>query len=249
VFYCRLDVTGGWHGGLQRHAKYQANSHQHQSERSGEREQKTVDECDMMHMIERGESAKQGNPFLRKEGRKQRSNTKRKHSMSQKNVKSCFIFLAHRTTHPTMMLPIKQLIKILLLLSISAIVGSAGVAAFIGGKSTIGWQHSTQNHKQHIIILPSLSCPSNTKRAHLTMQASLPMDDPRVEPRAMYKIDISLPLGLTLEEMDSDPSCGVVVVGISPEGNAGEATLCHVRNQNSIIITNNRIIATSALLS
>jgi len=38
-------------------------------ERSGEREQKTVDECDMMHMIERGESAKQGNPFLRKEGR------------------------------------------------------------------------------------------------------------------------------------------------------------------------------------
>ena len=68
------------------------------------------------------------------------------------------------------------------------------------------------------------------------MQASLPMDDPRVEPRVMHKIDISLPLGLTLEEMDSDPSCGVVIVGISPEGNAGEATLCHDRNQNSIII-------------
>eukprot|EP00984_Skeletonema_dohrnii_P003168 scaffold1054_cov103-Skeletonema_dohrnii-CCMP3373.AAC.3 len=117
------------------------------------------------------------------------------------------------------MLPIKQLIKILLLWPSSANVGSAGVAAFIGGKSSIGWQHSTQNHKRHIILLPS-SCPSITKRAHLTMQASLPMDDPRVEPRVMHKIDISLPLGLTLEEMDSDPSCGVVVVGISPAGNA-----------------------------
>mmetsp|Transcript_6186 Transcript_6186/g.9484 ORF Transcript_6186/g.9484 Transcript_6186/m.9484 type:complete len:285 (-) Transcript_6186:163-1017(-) len=119
------------------------------------------------------------------------------------------------------MFPIKQLIKIVLLCCTSAIVGSAGVAAFTGGKSFIGWQHSTQNHKRHI-ILPS-SCPSNTKRAHLTMQASLPMDDPRVEPRVMHKIDISLPLGLTLEEMDSDPSCGVVVVGISPAGNAAKS--------------------------
>ena len=49
------------------------------------------------------------------------------------------------------------------------------------------------------------------------------MDDPRVEPRIVYKFDISLPLGLTLEEIDSDPSYGVVIVGISPEGNAGEA--------------------------
>jgi hypothetical protein len=38
----------------------------------------------------------------------------------------------------------------------------------------------------------------------------------------MYKVDVSLPLGLTLEDMDSDPSYGVVIVGISPEGNAGE---------------------------
>ena len=69
MIYCRLGqelgLTGGWHGVLQS-TKLSAPD---QSERSGEREQKTVDECDMMHMIERGESAKQGNPFLRKEGR------------------------------------------------------------------------------------------------------------------------------------------------------------------------------------
>jgi len=98
-----------------------------------------------------------------------------------------------------------------------AIVGTAVAASFVGDKSTtIGWRHSIQNQS---------SCSSNKKCVHMTKQASLPVDDPRVEPRVMYKIDISLPLGLTLEEMDSDPSCGVVIVGISPGGNAGEATL------------------------
>ena len=117
------------------------------------------------------------------------------------------------------------IIKSLLLLCSSAIVGTAGAAAtFVGGKSTIGWQHSTQNQKHHTISSP---CSSNTKSAHLTTQSSLPMDDPRAEPRDVYKIDISLPLGLILEDMDSDPSCGVHIVGISPEGNAGETTSHH----------------------
>lgn len=102
----------------------------------------------------------------------------------------------------------------LLLWSFAIIVGTAGVAAFVGDKSNLG---------RRIVSIPS--CSSNTKCAHLTKQASLPMDDPRVELRVMHKMDISLPLGLTLEEMDSDPSCGVVIVGISPGGNAGEARL------------------------
>lgn len=90
----------------------------------------------------------------------------------------------------------------------SIIVGTAGAAAFVGDKPTLGWRQQ-----------------NNIKCAHLTTQASLPVDDPRVEPRVMYKMDIRLPLGLTLEEIDTDPSCGVVIVGITPEGNAGEAKL------------------------
>ena len=124
-----------------------------------------------------------------------------------------------------------QLIK--RLLCSSAIVGAAGAAAsFVGGESTIGLQqqhhhhHSTQNQKHHNIRISS-PCSSKMKRAHLTTQSSLPMDDPRVESRVMYKIDISLPLGLILEDMDSDPSCGVHIVGISPGGNAGETTSHH----------------------
>jgi hypothetical protein len=122
----------------------------------------------------------------------------------------------------------------LLLLCSSAIVvvGTAGGAAatFVGGKSTISWQHSTQIQKQLDIISPS--CSSDTKRVHMTAQSSLSMDDPRVEPRVMYKIDISLPLGLILEDMDSDHSYGVHIVGISPEGNAGESTSHHHSNSS-----------------
>ena len=134
-------------------------------------------------------------------------------------------------------LPTMQLIiKSLLLLCSSAIVVVVGTAdaaaAFVGGKSTISRQHSTQI-QQHKIIS---SCSFNTKRVHMTTQSSLSMDDPRVEPRVMYKIDISLHLGLILEDMDSDHSYGVHIVGITPEGNAGESTSHHsnsIWNQKS----------------
>lgn len=94
------------------------------------------------------------------------------------------------------------------------------------GGEYISWQHSTQIQKQLNIISPT--CSSNMKRrVHMTAQSSLSMDDPRVEPRVMYKIDVSLPLGLILEDMDSDHSYGVHIVGITPEGNAGESTSHH----------------------
>lgn len=56
------------------------------------------------------------------------------------------------------------------------------------------------------------------------------MDDPRVEPRVTYKIEsLPLPLGITLEDMDTlDSSYGVAVVGISQGGNAGEKTTCNI---------------------
>jgi hypothetical protein len=59
--------------------------------------------------------------------------------------------------------------------------------------------------------------------------SSLPMDDPRVEPRVTYKIEsLPLPLGITLEDMDMlDSSYGVAVVGMSQGGNAGEKT-CNI---------------------
>lgn len=59
--------------------------------------------------------------------------------------------------------------------------------------------------------------------------SSLPIDDPRVEPRVTYKIEsLPLPLGITLEDMDMlDSSYGVAVVGISQGGNAGEKT-CNI---------------------
>ena len=117
-----------------------------------------------------------------------------------------------------MQLIIKSLLR--LLCSSAIFVGTADAATFVGGKY-ISWQHSTQIHQLSII---SPSCSFNMKRVHMTTQSSLSMDDPRVEPRVMYKIDISLPLGLILEDMDSDHSHGVHIVGISPEGNAGEST-------------------------
>jgi ferredoxin len=48
-------------------------------------------------------------------------------------------------------------------------------------------------------------------------------DDPRTEPRRIYTISVPLPLGLTLEEMGA--SGGVVIVGISPEGNTARLNL------------------------
>ena len=68
--------------------------------------------------------------------------------------------------------------------------------------------------------------------------SSLPMDDPRVEPRVTYKIEsLPLPLGITLEDMDMlDSSYGVAVVGMSQGGNAGEKT-CNISHINIIIIT------------
>jgi len=115
------------------------------------------------------------------------------------------------------LLPIKLLRRSRLLWH-SAIVITAA-AAFTGYQTSIGL------HKNH--IRPTSSCTNILQAdritgAYLTTQTSLPIDDPRVEPRIMYKVDVSLPLGLTLEDMDSDPSYGVVIVGISPEGNAGE---------------------------
>ena len=117
------------------------------------------------------------------------------------------------------------IIKSLLLLCSSAIVvvGTADAAATFVGGNNINWQHSNIQKQLNILISPS--CSSDTKRVHMTTQSSLSMDDPRVEPRVMYKIDISLPLGLILEDMDSDHSYGVHIVGISPEGNAGESNI------------------------
>ena len=68
--------------------------------------------------------------------------------------------------------------------------------------------------------------------------SSLPMDDPRVEPRVTNKIEsLPLPLGITLEDMDMlDSSYGVAVVGISQGGNAGEKT-CNISHINIIIST------------
>eukprot|EP00804_Cyclotella_cryptica_P028635 CCRYP_008157-RA/>CCRYP_008157-RA protein AED:0.36 eAED:0.36 QI:62/1/1/1/0/0/2/349/235 len=75
--------------------------------------------------------------------------------------------------------------------------------------------------------------PSTRKRSYRKLQLSttryasassmLSADDPRVEPRSTHKLSIPLPLGLTLEEMDiSDPSYGVAIVGMSPDGNAAQ---------------------------
>ena len=124
------------------------------------------------------------------------------------------------------------IIKSLLLLCSSAIVvvGTADAAATFVGGNNISWQHSKNIQQQLNNIIISPSCSSDTKRVHMTAQSSLSMDDPRVEPRVMYKIDISLPLGLILEDMDSDHLYGVHIVGITPEGNTGESTSHHSNN-------------------
>jgi hypothetical protein len=128
-----------------------------------------------------------------------------------------------------MMLPIKLLRRRRLLWHSAIVVAAAAAAAaFAGDQTSIGWQHSTQNHKRPCSSNTNILHADRITRAYLTKHDSLRMDDPRVESRVPYKIDISLPLGLTLEDMDSDPSYGVVIVGISPEGNAGETIYINI---------------------
>lgn len=48
-------------------------------------------------------------------------------------------------------------------------------------------------------------------------------EDPRCEPRVAIDVEVPLPLGLVLEEMDANDSThGVVVMGMSAEGNAAK---------------------------
>lgn len=52
---------------------------------------------------------------------------------------------------------------------------------------------------------------------------AVPTEDPRTELRTIHKLSLPLPLGLILEDMDmSNPSYGVVIVAISPDGNAAK---------------------------
>ena len=72
---------------------------------------------------------------------------------------------------------------------------------------------STQLHKTQHDALLSLASSSSSQLSAST--------DPRLEPRTIHKVTIDLPLGIVLEEMDDvDPSYGVVIIGISSEGNA-----------------------------
>ncbi|KAL7472936.1 hypothetical protein ACHAXS_013316 [Conticribra weissflogii] len=72
-------------------------------------------------------------------------------------------------------------------------------------------------------------------RRHLSSRPSaLPTDDPRIEPRVVYEITLSLPMGLVLEELDaSDSSYGVVIVGIIPGGNAAKSNIDVFASKNS----------------
>ena len=86
----------------------------------------------------------------------------------------------------------------------------------------IGWHHKAQNHKRE--QRPSSSSISSSPLDSSISRPNLPttLDDPRLDPRIVHHIKLSLPMGLVLEELDADPSFGVVIVGITPEGNAGE---------------------------
>ena len=72
-----------------------------------------------------------------------------------------------------------------------------------------------------------------------------PINDPIAEQRSTHKLSIPLPLGLVLEEVDiADPSHGVVVIGISPDGNAAQlnSKLFSNKSPNSTIEIGERCI-------
>jgi len=63
------------------------------------------------------------------------------------------------------------------------------------------------------------TCTTNRGALFLAQSSARPTrplsNDPRVEPRTTHIVTVDLPLGIVLEEMDSDPSHGVAIIGIS----------------------------------
>lgn len=85
-------------------------------------------------------------------------------------------------------------------------------------------QHQNLIHKERRRRYSTLRGTSLIQSIPTALQISSSSDDPLIEPRTIHKISITLPLGLTLEDMDSDdPSHGVVIVGMSPDGNAAKS--------------------------
>ena len=78
-------------------------------------------------------------------------------------------------------------------------------------------KHSFPGYNLHVSSL--LSSAPRPSSAALSQHYNHPLD----EPRTTHKVTIDLPLGIILEEMDAtDPSLGVVIIGINNDGNAAK---------------------------
>lgn len=84
--------------------------------------------------------------------------------------------------------------------------------------------------------LPTITLPLSQLQNVVLHESSNTIDnDPRTEPRSTIRLSIPRPLGLILEEMDSDPSHGVVIVGIAPNGNAAKRNLHAFANKSQYV--------------
>ena len=89
----------------------------------------------------------------------------------------------------------------------------------------ISYDYGLQKHKyiKHSFPVYNLHASSLLSSAPRPSSAakSQHYNHPLDEPRTTHKVTIDLPLGIILEEMDAtDPSLGVVIIGINDDGNA-----------------------------
>lgn len=103
----------------------------------------------------------------------------------------------------------------------------AKVTPFMISCSQVQWAASKYGRQNGIIHRRPFSSQNIHTLANSALRwEAMPSDDPKTESRSIHTLSIPLPLGLTLEEMDiSDPSYGVVIVAIAPEGNASKINL------------------------
>ena len=130
---------------------------------------------------------------------------------------------------------IKQVCIAAILAYVSNTKQNGGAFAFVPSSTisnikhqhvNISYEHGLQKHKYiQTDVFPAyyprasslLSSAPRPSSAAISHYYNHPLD----EPRTTHKVTIDLPLGIILEEMDAtDPSLGVVIIGINDNGNA-----------------------------
>ena len=125
-----------------------------------------------------------------------------------------------------------------------AFMATCGTSAFMSPSLSPINLHRKPTRDMNDVMYPNQIVVSQHGASLLASSSVLPPNDPRVEPRTTHKVKVNLPLGLVLEDMDSDPTYGVVIIGIN-EGNAAKynaAVFSRIKSQERNINCRNECI-------